>query len=127
MKPGSLPPSKEVSRQQSAASLSRKTRWTHASNTCSSPDAYSLDCSRRRGFRGHQELSRQALSPLCGTDRADDLPAYPLSWNSTQPRQTRPPERHKRTDAYAAPLRGGLRGDWSSDVCSSDQLGRAHV
>jgi hypothetical protein len=42
------------------------------------------------------------------TNCAGNLPAYPPSENLASSRQARPPERHKRTAAYAAPLRRGL-------------------
>ena len=38
----------------------------------------------------------------------DNLSAHPPAEDLTEPRQTRPPERHKRTGAHAAPLRRGL-------------------
>src|ERR1017187_6967440 len=110
-KPVSLPPWKKESPRPSAASLSKKKKWTPALKPCSSPNAHSLDRSSRRRFREHQELSSKALPAFRGTDRPDNLPAYPFPENLTEPGQTRPPQRHKRTCAYAAPVRRGLRGE----------------
>jgi hypothetical protein len=42
------------------------------------------------------------------TDRAGNLPECPLAENLTEPGQTRPPERHKRTGIDTAPLRRSL-------------------
>src|SRR5437899_9337374 len=55
-KPGSLKPLKKESRRRSAASLSKKKKWTPGFNACSSLDAHSLDCSRRQRFRRHQDF-----------------------------------------------------------------------
>src|SRR5260370_29114638 len=94
--------------QPSAANLSKKKKWTPALKPCSRPDAHPLRRPRRRRSAEYQVLSATELPAFRRTDCAVNLPAYPPSENLTEPRQARPPERHQRTGAYAAPLRRGL-------------------
>lgn len=81
-KPVSSPRFKKGSPLLSAASLSRKKKWTPGLKPCSGVDADSLDPSSSRRFGEYQELSSNVLPAFRGADGPDHLPAHPFPENT---------------------------------------------
>src|SRR6266567_6736087 len=82
------PGSEKASSKPTAASLSKKRKWTPASNECSSRDADPMDARCRGRPRAHQGLSHRASSTVCAVHCDRALRNHSLLEDLTPPRTT---------------------------------------